>query len=198
MARGTRTHTGTTRQAIRDEQSVRKPGQVVTRQRTVRVWALVVALALSAPAMPSAAEGRGPVTNLPLPRFVSMKAAEGNVRRGPSLAHRIDWVFTRRDMPLEVTAEHGHWRRVQDRDGQGGWVHFALLSGVRTVLVEGDMTTIYIRPDDGAQVVAAFEAGVIARLGECVPDWCRISAGGHRGWARKTALWGVAADEVRD
>lgn len=25
----------------------------------------------------------GPVTNLPLPRFVSMKAAEGNVRRGP-------------------------------------------------------------------------------------------------------------------
>lgn len=36
---------------------------------------------------------RGPVTNLPMPRFVSMKAAEGNVRRGPSLTHRVDWVF---------------------------------------------------------------------------------------------------------
>lgn len=67
--------------------------------------------------------GAGSVTNLPLPRFVSMKAVEGNVRRGPSLAHRIDWVFTRRDMPLEIVAEYGHWRRVQDRDGLGGWIH---------------------------------------------------------------------------
>ena len=172
----------------------------MARQKTVRILALVAAMILSGVAAPPAAQAgdKGPVTNLPLPRFVSMKAAEGNVRRGPSLSHRIDWVFTRRDMPLEVTAEHGHWRRVQDRDGQGGWVHFALLSGVRTVLVERDMTTIHARPDDDAPVAAAFEAGVIARLGECLPDWCRISAGGYRGWARKTALWGVAADEVRD
>ena len=170
------------------------------RQRTA--LAIILSVALMAPFSVARAagteEGRGPVTNLPLPRFVSMKAAEGNVRRGPSLRHRIDWVFTRRDMPLEVTAEHGHWRRVQDRDGQGGWVHFALLSGVRTVLVERDMTTVYTRPDDDAPVVAAFESGVIARLGECVPDWCRISAGGYRGWARTSALWGVAPGEVRD
>ena len=50
--------------------------------------------------MAAAQETRGPVTNLPLPRFVSLKANEGNVRRGPSLSHRIDWVFKRRDMPL--------------------------------------------------------------------------------------------------
>ena len=70
----------------------------------------------------SAAE-RGQVTNLPLPRFVSMKAAEGNVRRGPSLTHRVDWVFRHEDMPLKITAEYGHWRRVQDSEGQGGWMH---------------------------------------------------------------------------
>jgi SH3-like domain-containing protein len=141
---------------------------------------------------------RGTVTNLPLPRYVSLKAAEGNVRRGPSLTHRIDWVFKRRDMPLRVTAEHGHWRRVQDRDGAGGWVHYALLSGVRTVIVEQDMLPVRRRPADDAQIAATFELGVVARLGDCVPDWCRISAGGHRGWARKTHLWGVAPDELRD
>ena len=48
----------------------------------------------------ASASERGAVTNLPLPRFVSLKASEGNVRRGPSLTHRIDWVFKRRDMPL--------------------------------------------------------------------------------------------------
>ncbi|MEM9551939.1 MAG: SH3 domain-containing protein [Pseudomonadota bacterium] len=141
---------------------------------------------------------RGAVTNLPLPRFVSMKASEGNVRRGPSLSHRIDWVFKRRDMPLQITAEHGHWRRVEDRDGAGGWVHYALLSGVRTVIVEQDMVVLYYRPDQSSPEVAAVEAGVVARLGTCKPDWCRITAGGYRGWVPKTAVWGVAPSEIRD
>ena len=140
---------------------------------------------------------RGPVTNLPLPRYVSMKAAEGNVRRGPSLTHRIDWVFKRRDMPLRITAEHGHWRRVEDRDGAGGWVHYALLSGVRTVLVERDMAPVFARADEASPVNANFELGVVARLGKCAHAWCRISAGGYKGWARKEDLWGVAADEIR-
>ncbi|MGR3802425.1 SH3 domain-containing protein [Marinibacterium profundimaris] len=150
-------------------------------------------------ALPLAAqERRGPVTNLPLPRYVSMKAMEGNVRRGPSLSHRIDWVFKRRGMPLMITAEHGHWRRVQDRDGAGGWVHYALISGVRTVLIEKDMVEGHSRPDPNSPVAAVFEMGVVAKLGDCDPDWCRISAGGYRGWVEKSALWGVAPDELRD
>ncbi len=141
---------------------------------------------------------RGPVTNLPIPRFVSLKAAEGNVRRGPSLTHRIDWVFKHRGMPLEIIAEYGHWRRVRDRDGQGGWVHYSLLSGVRTVIVEEDLLTLYARPDPKSQENARLEMGVIARLGKCTIDWCRLSVDGQRGWARKSALWGVKPDEIRE
>ncbi|SHL67335.1 SH3-like domain-containing protein [Roseovarius marisflavi] len=157
--------------------------------------AAFTALVLSLP-MAGAAQERGPVTNLPLPRFVSMKASEGNVRRGPSLTHRIDWVFKHRDMPLEITAEHGHWRRVRDRDGAGGWVHYTLLSGVRTAIVEQDMLDLLAKPEPGAMVAARLESGVIARLEECGPDWCEISAAGYDGWAPKSALWGVDAGEV--
>jgi len=144
------------------------------------------------------AEERGKVTNLPIPRYVSLKADEGNVRRGPSLSHRIDWVFRRRDMPLEVTDEYGHWRRVRDRDGQGGWIHYSLLSGVRTVIVEEDMAGLYMKPDPTAPVNARAEAGVIAELDECLADWCRIEADGYRGWVQKSALWGVDAAETLD
>ena len=144
------------------------------------------------------AEERGKVTNLPIPRYVSLKADEGNVRRGPSLSHRIDWVFRRRDMPLEITDEYGHWRRVRDRDGQGGWIHYSLLSGVRTVIVEEDMAALLARPDTQATVSARAEAGVIAELDECLPDWCRISADGSRGWVQKSAIWGVGPGEVRE
>jgi SH3-like domain-containing protein len=159
---------------------------------------LFSAMAVVMLACPAGADGRGSVTNLPLPRYVSLKAAEGNVRRGPSLSHRIDWVYKRRGLPLQITAEYGHWRRVRDRDGAGGWIHYSLLSGVRTVLVQKDLLPLRRVAAPDAQVVANLEFGVIARLGKCNPDWCRITADGYSGWARKSALWGVDADEIRD
>lgn len=156
-------------------------------------WAAVLVLGLSTPL---AAQERGPVTNLPLPRYVSMKAQKGNVRRGPSLTHRVDWVFKQRGIPLEITAEHGHWRRVRDRDGAGGWVHYSLLSGTRTVIVQTHMLKMLSRPAQSAHVVAQLETGVIARIEECALDWCEITKDGYEGWVPKADIWGVGKDEI--
>lgn len=158
------------------------------------IRALIMAFCMIAGSAVMAQE-RGPVTNLPIPRYVSLKASEANVRRGPGTNHRIDWVFKRRNMPLQVVAEYSHWRKVTDRDGAGGWVHYTLLSGVRTVIIEKDMATLYARADENAQVNAYAEAGVIARLDECVPGWCRVIADGNRGWTHIDALWGVTASD---
>ncbi len=146
----------------------------------------------------TAAPGRGPVTNLPLPRYVSLKTTDGNVRRGPSLEHRIDWVFKHRDMPLRVTAEFEHWRRVEDNEGQGGWIYYTLLSGVRTVLVTEAKTEFHAGPGEKTAVVAVADEGVVGKLGACRPDWCEVSSGGQSGWVARAALWGVDADELRD
>ncbi len=162
----------------------------MSRVRT-SVWALALACLFSAAV---AASEVGPVTNLPIPRFVSLKASEGNVRRGPSLTHRIDWVFKHRNMPLEVTDEFGHWRRVRDRDGAGGWVHYSLLSGMRTVIVEQDMLPLYMKPDPASPVNAQAELGVVARLEDCMQDWCKISVDNYRGWVPRASLWGVDAE----
>ncbi len=141
---------------------------------------------------------RGAVTNLPVPRYVSLKGSEGNARRGPSLSHRIDWVFRHAGLPLRVVAEFGQWRRVEDRDGAGGWVHYSLLSGVRTAIVQGEMVDLWSRPDEQSTIVARAEGGAIVRLHECNRDWCRISGGGEKGWVRKSSIWGVDRDELRD
>ena len=134
---------------------------------------------------------RGPVTDLPLPRFVSLKASEARARRGPSLEHRVDWLYTRGGLPLLVTAEHGHWRRVEDIEGFGGWVHGSLLSGRRTVIVTEDLAPLWRRPEEGSPMVARLERGVIARLDECEAGWCRLRAEGRTGWARAEGLWGA-------
>jgi SH3-like domain-containing protein len=138
----------------------------------------------------------GCVTNLPLPRFVSLKGSEGNARRGPGLTHRIDWVFTRAGMPLKITAEYENWRRVEDSEGAGGWVHYSLLSGVRTVLVTLDMAELRNQPSDDATVVAQAEMGVVGRILECNPGWCRVSLDGMRGWIKTSAVWGVKDGEI--
>lgn len=139
---------------------------------------------------------RGSVTNLPLPRFVSLKGNEGNARRGPGLTHRIDWVFTRSGMPLRITAEYEHWRRVEDAEGVGGWVHYSLLSGVRSALISQDLAEFRSRPQDEAEVIFKAERNVVGWVQECLPDWCRLSVDGERGWIRKSALWGVAPSEM--
>lgn len=166
--------------------------------RAIGFAPLLGALLLSALTAAAAPQELGPVTNLPIPRYVSLKASEANLRRGPSLTHRIDWVLKRRDMPLKVTAEYGHWRRVADRDGVGGWVHYSLISGVRTAIVEDAMLTLHARPDADSQPTAKLERGVIARLDECSPDWCHLSSGGYDGWAPKSGYWGVEAEDVFD
>ncbi|PQO23581.1 aspartyl-trna synthetase [Rhodobacteraceae bacterium WD3A24] len=166
----------------------------MTSSRTIALAALLALLMAAA----AGAQERGPVTNLPLPRYVSLKATEGNARRGPGLEHRVDWVFTRRGMPLMVTAEYGHWRRVQDREGATGWVHYALLSGARTVIVEQDMTPLRLQADARAPINAYLEAGVVARVDECGPDWCRLEARGEGGWAERATLWGLMPDERLD
>jgi SH3-like domain-containing protein len=147
-------------------------------------------------ALPPRNPNEGPVTHLPLPRYVSLKTGEGNARRGPGLTHRIDWVFTRAGMPLKVTAEFEHWRRVEDQDGAGGWVHYSLLSGVRAVLVTTDMAEFHDTPDASARVAYQAEMSVIGKLLECDLTWCRVSVDGEKGWALKSDLWGVDPDEV--
>lgn len=141
---------------------------------------------------------RGAVTGLPLPRYVTLKTGEGNARRGPGTAHRIDWVFTRAGMPLKVTAEFENWRRVEDADGLGGWMHYALLSGARSVLVVEDMVELKAAPRDDAAVAAQAEMGAVARLLTCGPEWCRIGADGVRGWVHRGAIWGVEPGELID
>lgn len=144
------------------------------------------------------APAKGPETGLDLPRYVSLKASKANVRRGPSLSHRVDWEFLRRGMPLQIVAEHGHWRRVRDVDDAAGWVHYSLLSGNRTAIVLAPRAALRDAPRPDARVNAFVEQGVVAELEACEANWCEIDAGGHSGWIVKAGIWGVDPDEAFD
>ena len=146
-------------------------------------------------ALPESDPQSGPVTGLPLPRFVSIKAASANARRGPSLSNRVDWEFTRKGQPVRVTAEYENWRRVEDSEGAGGWVHYSLLSSNRTVLITDEQATLYADPSTASPKVALAMQGVIAALEQCDSGWCEVEADGYSGWVQTNSLWGLQADE---
>ena len=141
---------------------------------------------------------KGQVTNLPIPRYVSLKVKEANARRGPSLSHKIDWIYKRQNMPLEIYAEYENWRRVRDFEGLGGWVHYTLLSGIRYVLIKNELLEMRLLPSIDAQVIAKVPQHNIATLDKCNKDWCRIIDDGYKGWVPKNEIWGVYENEVKD
>lgn len=158
---------------------------------------LALALALAEPGRAQEQPADlGPETNLPLPRYVSLRAGEVNVRRGPGLDYRIDWVFRRSGLPVRVIDEYGNWRRIADSDDAGGWVYHALLTGRRMALVTAPEITFRAEPAETARATAYAEQGVVARLLQCRAEWCRVEARGSEGWVPKGAIWGVEPGEV--
>lgn len=138
-----------------------------------------------------------PETALKVPRFVSLHSDKVNLRTGPGRQYPIEWVLTKRDMPVEVTAQFEHWRRVREWDGTEGWVQEHMVALKRFVVVAaGGVRPIYRQPDTGSAVVAQAEPGVVAKLIECRGPWCRVEAQAATGWMRRADIWGVYPDET--
>jgi SH3-like domain-containing protein len=151
---------------------------------------LLMTAALSGMARSATAQGLGIETNLPIPRFVSLRSNEVNLRTGPGTTYPVEWVYVRRGLPVEVIAEFDVWRRIRDWQNTIGWVHQSMLDGKRTALIVGGDRSLLREPADPAPLVARVAPGVIARLLECDDLWCRIEAQGYRGWLKRDEFWG--------
>lgn len=157
---------------------------------------LLLALPAAAAETPTATQGG---TGLPLPRFVSTRSAQVNVRTGPGERYPVQWVLKKQGMPVEITAEYENWRKIRDWEGTEGWVHMALLSGRRSVVIYPDDGVLRNSPDAIARPLARLQKGVLAQIRECRTDWCKVILGSAAtdtsGWVSKSSLWGVYPDE---
>jgi SH3-like domain-containing protein len=154
--------------------------------------ALVLVVWSTGPALSQA----GRSTGLPLPRFVSLAADRVNVRFGPGKQYPVNWVFARRGLPVEITAEFDTWRKIRDFDGEEGWIHSSLLSSRRTIMVLGEARSLRRTPSTDARVVLRAEPGVIGTLFDCEDTWCRVEIEGRRGWLQRSEFWGTRPGEI--
>ncbi len=151
------------------------------------------------PAPTKPAEEEKPVrAGLPLPRFAALRSDDVNLRAGPGTRYPIEWVYKRRDLPMEIEREFEVWRLVKDPDGIRGWVHQATLTGRRTFMVQGADASLRAEPKEDAAPVAILKVGVIGRIRSCEAgsDWCRVQVGDYRGFLKRSQFWGALPDEV--
>jgi SH3-like domain-containing protein len=162
---------------------------------------LLTSIALAVLPAAAMAQSKGTSTNLPVPRFVSLKADKVNLRSGPTRDNAVNWVFTRAGLPVESTAESENWRKIRDSEGTEGWVFHTLLSSRRTVLVSPwakKEVKDYPLYDSrgGSTVVAKLQPGVLASVKTCDGKWCRIFGDGFSGYIEQERLWGVYPNET--
>ncbi len=135
-------------------------------------------------------------SGLPIPRFVSLKSNEVNVRVGPGTRYPIRWVYQRANLPVEVIEEFSHWRKIRDHQGETGWVHKALLSGSRTAMITHETHTLYAQPDATSPALVRAEAGTIGHVINCQEEWCQLSFRSRKAWIERHKVWGVYNDET--
>ena len=143
------------------------------------------------------AETLGKATGLKIPRFVSLKSDNSNLRVGPDKNYPIKLKYIIANTPVEIINEYKDWRKINDYEGNKGWLHKSLIKGKRFAIVN----TPY---QAGLQVFNKPKGKNFGEIGKknileikiCLINWCKIKYGKNAGWVNKLNLWGVYEKEV--
>ena len=139
----------------------------------------------------------GKETGLEIPRYVSLKSDDANIRVGPSKNYPIEIKYIKKNYPLKVLEEYEEWRKVEDFNKNIGWIHKSLISGIRTgIVLSNDNKTLKLLNTLEGNVTGEIGNGNIVFLEKCKIDWCLVSSGNYKGWIDKKYIWGVKEKEI--
>ena len=131
------------------------------------------------------------------PYWASIASGEAMMRTGPGRNYPGVWLYKRRDLPIRVIQVYPNWRKIEDPDGDQGWMLVTLLSDRRTGIVKpGAPREIHSKPDANAPIRYRAEQGVVGRLEKCDGSWCHIHIGKREGYIAQSDIWGVSDEEV--
>jgi SH3-like domain-containing protein len=133
------------------------------------------------------------------PYWASIASGEAMMRTGPGRNYPGIWLYKRRDLPIRVIQIYPNWRKIEDPDGQQGWMLVTLLSDRRTGIVKpGSPRDIRTKPDANAPVRYRAEAGVVGRIEKCDGTWCKFEVGKRQGFIAQSEIWGISEGERLD
>jgi len=139
----------------------------------------------------------GSVTGLEIPRFVSLKSNNVNLRVGPSTNYPIELKYITQNLPVEIIDEFDVWRQARDHNGKIGWLHKSLIKGERFILTgykNENEINLYNRPN--GKITGVIKKNNILNLKMCILSWCKVNHNKIKGWLLKENVWGVYDYEI--
>jgi SH3-like domain-containing protein len=129
---------------------------------------------------------------------MALRFDDVNLRVGPGTRYPIDWVYHRRDLPVEILRELDDWRLVQDQDSVRGWVRAQTLTPRRGFVVRGAERVLRSTAAEDGSAVARLKPGVIGRVRSCAAGsiWCEVEVTTYRGFLKRDEMFGVYPNEA--
>ena len=137
------------------------------------------------------------LTGLKIPRFVSTKTDESNLRVGAEKKYPKILTYNHKNFPLEIIGEYYDWRKTRDFEGNVGWLHKRLLKGNRYAIINSpyeEPVQILNKPE--GKILGKIGKRNIVKVNRCLKKWCYILYEKKKGWITKNNLWGTYDDEV--
>ena len=153
----------------------------------IRVIFIAAALLASLLSLSQPAEAQ---SSPALPYWASIDVDVARMRAGPSVDFPIKWIYRRKYLPVKVIDRMEGWRKIEDPDGDQGWMHSRLLSGDQTAIVIGGVRAMHSDPSATARIAWRAEPGVVGRISDCGDGWCLFDVAGQRGWIQAGDIWG--------
>ena len=139
----------------------------------------------------------GKETGLKIPRYISVKSNDANIRIGPSKNYPIVLKFIKKNYPLKIIEEYKEWRKVEDFEKNTGWMHKSLISGKRTGMILSDnYKEIRVLNSIDGSAIGSIGKNNIVLINKCKINWCSITINDYKGWIKKKNIWGIEKNEI--
>ena len=145
----------------------------------------------------SYAENIGVETGFELPRYVSLKSNDSNLRVGPSKNYPISIKYVIDNFPIQIIDEYKNWRKIIDFENNTGWIHKSLIKGDRNGIINSpNKKNVAVFNTFNGKQIGEVTHGSIINLSKCKLNWCLIVNKNNSGWIEKRYIWGVKKNEV--
>ncbi len=111
-----------------------------------------------------------------------------NMRSGPGTNYEIIFQLPE-GYPLRVLSEKDQWYKVEDYEGDKGWIYGTLLSDASYVIVKVNEGNVRTGPSTNESKVGSVARDVILRVAERKGDWLKVSHPQIEGWVHNSLVW---------
>ena len=133
------------------------------------------------------------------PYWASIASGQAMMRTGPGRNYPGIWLYQRRDLPVKVVQVYETWRKIEDPDGQQGWMLVTMLSDKRSAIIRpGAPRNLHNAPDAASHTAYKAEPGVVGRIDHCRDGWCKITIAKREAYVAVGDLWGLSDGETVD